>query len=416
MNHLMPFLVSLIPILLLLLFFLFMRNMRLRSQRSQEHRSDVSFVVETFQDLVCQLKQKEEELKRLKGLAERRADEIESYSNNILQSVPSGVVSFDNDYRVTRVNTSACRILGLNESELVGKALEEVFGPPMVDILKGPGEIKRREFLYRNRKGEEIWLGLSKTGLYDRRGQKIGFIIVFTDITEVKALERQVRLKDHLSSLGEISLGIAHELRNPMAVISGYAKMLMRDRDLRQRPEIRVIYRELQTMNRIIDDFMSFARPVTPTPVEVSLEVMLKELVEGSVKDMKGVEVVYNIELDKVVTDEVLLKQAVTNVVQNALEAMPGGGRLSVSTTKADGFALISISDTGYGIPEEIRERIFQPFFSKKEGGTGLGLAIVQKNVTLLDGRVEVQSSAEGTTFHIYLPLKGPDRRGGRVD
>jgi PAS domain S-box-containing protein len=404
-----PIILTLIifPLILLFFFILFIRVLKGRKKEEElEKRTEMSFVVDTFHDLVRQLKEKEHELEELKKKAEQKAEDIESYSENIIQSVPSGVVSFDTDLVITKTNIAATKILKIEPEDMIGKPYHKVFRSPLKEIIESEKNIKRAECLYKDSKGQEIWLGLTKTDLLNSKAERIGYILIFTDITDIKSLESQIRLKEHLSSIGELSLGIAHELRNPMGVISGYTKMLMKDRQLAERPEIKAIYKEIQIMDRIISDFMSFAKPVTPTLTEVNIEDMVEGIVQHFLKDSSDI-TVDCLFYEKVLrTDEVLLRQAIANLIQNAIEAMPKGGKLSILTDRIDNSFIMKISDTGYGIPEEMRDKIFQPFFSKKEKGTGLGLAIVQKNITMLDGKVEFSSSSKGTTFTIVLPQK----------
>jgi PAS domain S-box-containing protein len=406
MNEPVIFTLILFPLILLLFFLLFIRVLKEKRKEKTKKKTEMSFVVDTFHELVRQLKEKEQALEELKKKAEQKAEDIESYSENIIQSVPSGVVSFDNNLVITKTNTAATRILRMEPEEMIGKPYYEVFSSPLREIIESDEKTKRAECLYRDSRGQEIWLGLTKTDLLNSKGERIGYILIFTDITEIKSLEGQVRLKEHLSSIGEISLGIAHELRNPMGVISGYTKILMKDSQLAERPEIKAIYKEIQIMDRIISDFMSFAKPVTPTLTDVNLEEMVKGIVQQFINRSPNISVEYLFKEKNIKTDDVLLRQALANLIQNAIEAMPNGGKLSILTEKINNSFVLKISDTGYGIPEEMRDRVFQPFFSKKEKGTGLGLAIVQKNITMLDGTVEFTSSPKGTTFTVTLPQK----------
>ncbi len=406
MSEPVIFTLVLFPLILLLFFLLFIRVLKEKRKEETKKKTEMSFVVDTFHDLVRQLKEKEQALEELKKKAEQKAEDIESYSENIIQSVPSGVVSFDNNLVITKANTAATRILRMELKEMIGKPYHEVFSSPLREIIESDEKTKRAECLYKDSRGQEIWLGLTKTDLLNRKGERIGYILIFTDITEIKSLEGQVRLKEHLSSIGEISLGIAHELRNPMGVISGYTKILMKDSQLAERPEIKAIYKEIQIMDRIISDFMSFAKPVTPTLTDVDLEEMVRGIVQQFISRSPDISVEYLFKEKNIKTDEVLLRQALANLIQNAIEAMPNGGKLSILTEKTNNSFVLKISDTGYGIPEEMRDRVFQPFFSKKEKGTGLGLAIVQKNITMLDGTVEFSSSPKGTTFTVTLPQR----------
>ncbi|RME63314.1 MAG: PAS domain S-box protein [Nitrospirae bacterium] len=391
-----------LPLLLFILFIFVLVEMRKRTRRDNEKKEELSLLVESFHEVIGKLKKQEEELRHLKSIAEQRAQDATSYSENILKSVPSGVVSFDRDLRITRLNPAAAEILKVTEEEAMGRDVQEVLAAPLSDLVMKRQTIRRQECLYKNAKGEELWLGLSLSELRDTSGQQIGFILVFSDITDVKALERQLRLKEHLTGLGELSMGIAHELKNPMAVIMGYIKMLLKRWP--DSPELRTIQKELQLMDRIINDFMTFARPGKVTLQEVDLRGLINETLLPLVSERKDIRTTIECNVDSIRTDMTLLKQALVNLIKNAIEAMPKGGDLRISAHKNNGRVVLEVSDTGYGISEDIRDKVFTPFFTKKEKGTGLGLAIVQRNVTLLDGTVDFESSVNGTTFRIELP------------
>jgi signal transduction histidine kinase len=261
-------------------------------------------------------------------------------------------------------------------------------------------------------------LGFTLSPLKDRRDMTIGQILVFTDLTHLKAFEAQMELRAKLSSLGEISAGIAHELRNPMGVIAGYIKLLTKKADNSLKLTVDAISKEVVVMDRIISDFLSFTRPVELTISDIDLKAIIENCTTTIINkridiklrlDMNGLPVIKG--------DEVLLRQAFTNLIQNAVEAMPQGGELTVKASPSAGssgdFLDVSISDTGHGITENIKEKIFIPFFTTKESGTGLGLAIVHNIVVAHGGNISVDSSDKGTTFRIRFPQNPISPSGG---
>ena len=368
--------------------------------------TQVGFVVDTFHELVSKLKEKELQLEDLMKDAEERAWSVELYNENILQSVPSGVVSFDYESRITKMNAAAEAILEMSESDVLMKKYQEVFHSPIVEMIDNRETIERAEISYSTGSRKRIWLGLNVSPLKDSSDNNIGQLLVFTDLTELKAFQHQKELRERLSTLGEMSAGIAHELRNPLAVISGYTRMLSKKVDDSMKPAVESISREVAVMDRIITDFLSFAKP---TNLIVS-EVDLKDILEGCLSSIKersvGINLSVNTEiLPHVNADEILLRQAFTNLLQNAIESMPDGGELTVRGFIND-LVCISIADTGHGIPESIRGKIFLPFYTTKERGTGLGLAIVHKIVVSHGGDLKVDTGDKGTTFTIRLPMK----------
>ena len=405
--------ITLITVAAIFVFIFFLYVVRLiinaqkkRMETKNREVTQVGFVVDTFHELVSKLKEKEKELEDLRKNAEERAGAVEMYNEDILQSVPSGVVSFDREARITKMNAAAEQILGLKESNVLMKAYHEVFRSPIAELIGGKETVERAEVSYLTAGGKRIWLGLNISPLKDSRGNNIGRLLVFTDLTELKAFQSQKDLRERLSTLGEMSAGIAHEMRNPLAVISGYTKMLSKKVDASMKPAVEAIAGEVTVMDRIITDFLSFAKPTDMVASEVDLKELLEGCLGSLVERSGGIHVSVNAgALPKIKADEVLLRQACTNLLQNALESMPEGGELKI-TGFVDDHICISIADTGHGIPESIRDKIFLPFYTTKEKGTGLGLAIVHKIVVSHGGDVKVETNDKGTTFTIRFPKK----------
>lgn len=402
-------------LLIILLFLYFLRTfIRLYSGKKGLGRKDgsqVGFVVDTFHELVSKLKDKERELEVLRRKAEDRALAIESYNENILQSVPSGVMSFDEEMRITKINLSAEKILEVKGEMIIGKYHTEVLSKPIIDLLNEKKVIDRGEIGYTTPSGKRVWLGLTLSPLKNSEGRTIGQILIFTDLTHLKAFESQMELRTRLSSLGEISAGIAHELRNPLGVIAGYTKLLSKKVDNSLKLTVDAISREVDGMDRIISDFLSFAKPTELNISDIDLKMVIEGCIGAAVGERDDIEIHLDVDrLPVIKGDEVLLRQAFTNLMQNAIEAMPGGGELMIrgkfegSGSGVD-FLDILISDTGHGIAESIIDKIFLPFFTTKERGTGLGLAIVQKIIVSHGGDIFVDSSEKGTTFTIRFPL-----------
>jgi two-component system, NtrC family, sensor histidine kinase PilS len=389
---------------------IFIRFYKTKKAIDRKDVSEVDFVVDTFHDLVAKLKEKERELELLKNRAEDRAITIEGYNENILQSVPSGVISFDEELKITKINHAAEKILEIKGESVSGNLYTDVLMRPITDLLGSKKLIERNEISYLTPSGKKIWLGLTLSPLKDGSGTTIGQILVFTDLTHLKAIESQMNLRDKLSSLGEISAGIAHELRNPMAVIAGYTKLLLKKVDDAAKPTVDAISKEIVVMDRIISDFLSFAKPPALSISPVDLNTMIDACVQSIAGERK--DIIRHLDINKLPVingDDVLLRQAFINLVQNAVESMPQGGTLAIKampvTVSGSSFLDIVISDTGHGVSDNIKGKIFLPFFTTKEKGTGLGLAIVHKIVVSHGGSISVESSEKGTTFRIRFPV-----------
>ncbi len=396
-------------ILALIVFFLiraFLKIYSTKKKLNQKDLSKVGFVVDTFHELVAKLKEKEKELEILRKKAEDRATTIEGYNENILQSVPSGVISFDDNLRITKVNQSAEKILDVHGENIIGKFHEEVLKKPITDMLNERKVIERAEISYTTTSGKRIWLGLTISPLKDTEGKTIGQILVFTDLTHLKSFEAQMELRNKLASLGEISAGIAHELRNPMAVIAGYTKLLYKKVDESLKTTVTAISKEISVMDRIITDFLSFAKPLELTISDIDLKSLIEKCISAIREERHDIKFCINFqEIPLIKGDEILLRQAFTNLIQNSVEAMPQGGNINITAVHSD-FLEISISDSGHGISDNIIDKIFLPFFTTKEKGTGLGLAIVHKIIISHGGNISVTSNDKGTTFKIRFPIE----------
>jgi len=406
--------ITILLVLIILFFYSLLRVItRMRKKRGtsqQKEESQVSFIVGTFHELVAKLKDKERELEELRKKAEERADSIESYNEDILQSVPSGVISLDHDLTITKMNSAAARILQLHVPSAIGKRYDELFMEPLKGILDGKKTIERGELRYITDSGKRLHLGLAITPLLNSVKETIGRLMVFTDLTELKALESQAELRERLSSLGEMAAGMAHELRNPMAVIAGYTKLLSKKVDPSLLHVVDSVAGEVAVMDRIITDFLSFAKPTELIVSPVEVEHLIKTCVAHIAGERKDIRVFFDAEkIPPIQGDEILLRQAFTNLVQNAVDSMPEGGDLQFGFSTEPDSLEISISDTGHGIPEKIKDKIFLPFYTTKDKGTGLGLAIVHKIVVSHHGSISIESREQGTTFRVRLPLHDRD-------
>ena len=417
-------------------------RMVIRSRRTRApgggQSGETAAMIVTFHEVVRQLKEKEQELEQLRTRAEERAAHIESYNENILQSVASGVITFNPEHVITTFNHAAERILGLSHSAAVGKTCEELFGAQsnivqlLDQVLTHQATITRQELeLTRPNPGQSspqrIWVGISTSLLRDRQNEVIGTTFVFTDLTEIKGLQEQVELKRRLTVLGEMSAGIAHEFRNYMGSVMGFTKLLSKklppsNSDTGQEM-VASIMRELTAMNQLIEQLLSFGRHDELHLEPVAIEPLIRRLLDQLLLQTKAVkprlEIAIPIGLPEIRMDEVLMRQAIGNLLQNAMDAMPRGGNLGIRAVILDhnsegGLGTrrhrkelsLEIRDTGIGIPRDKLDKIFLPFFTTKEKGTGMGLALVHKIVLSHGGRIEVNTEVgHGTTFQIHLPL-----------
>ncbi|MBI5074788.1 MAG: PAS domain-containing protein [Nitrospirae bacterium] len=408
-QHIQIALISSVAGIVILIAFFVMRQIiayqKKRDEQETRERTQVTFVVDTFHDLMSKLKEKERELEALRSRAEERATSVELYNENIIQSVPSGVVSFDRNLTVTRVNAAAVAILEIREEDAIGKPCGRIFRSPIREMIEDRKVVLRAETAYTCSNGKRLWIGLALSPLKDSSQAVIGHLLVFTDLTELKAFQSQKELRDRLSTLGEMSAGIAHELRNPMAVISGYTRILSKKVDDALKPAVIAINNEVIVMDRIIADFLTFARPAAPVFGRMDLVAVIKSCVETIEEREKKIRITMDTPAGLAMkADEVFIRQAISNLLQNAVEAMPEGGAIMISSAQDNEDIQLTIRDTGHGIPDNIRDKIFLPFYTTKERGTGLGLAIVHKIISSHGGAISAESSPKGTVFSITFP------------
>lgn len=361
-------------------------------------------------------------------LRERTEDlaKLQALSKNIVDSIASGVITTDLTGKVTFINIGGEEIVGRPADRIMGLPVWEVLGQDESLLERVSSEIARGlrmrlESKVENGEGEPIILGVTCSMLKDQRSNPTGFIFAFQNLTDIKTLEEEIRVKDRMAALGSMAAGMAHEIRNPLASISGSAQLLKKsvqpsDADAEL---FDIIVREGQRLDRIIHDFLLFARPGRFNPQEADLVPILRESLM-LIRNGEDVQENHRIQADlpeggvSCRVDVNLIRQVFWNLAKNALRAMPEGGTLSVSASAStDGMAQVVFQDEGIGMSQEDVEASFQPFRGKFDGGSGLGLAIVFKVVQEHGGRIQVKSEpGEGAQFTLMLPLSEPGAAG----
>jgi nitrogen fixation/metabolism regulation signal transduction histidine kinase len=349
-----------------------------------------------------------------------RAEASERLSGEIITSLTAGllVVGLNGEIRI--LNPAGRRILDLPESIAPGSDERSPREQPLLDVidecLKRGSAIVRRPVTLPEAGQGITHLGVTVSPLFDQDSQLHGAICLFTDLTAVKDLEEQLRLKESLATVGELTAGIAHEFRNGLATIHGYSKLF----DLNALPEsyrpyVEGIRAETESLSQVVTNFLNFARPAQLTLTSVDLGAICERAAEDIRPDARalGGEVEVRGQFGVIEGDEVLLRQAFSNLLRNALEACAGGPappRIVIQSDIDHGQKLsrIAVSDNGSGIAPALRERVFRPFFTSKRSGTGLGLALVQKIVVFHNGRISVGvSPSGGASLQIILPIAG---------
>ena len=356
-------------------------------------------------------------------LVDRTLARMRTYTENVMESMADALISIDNEKRIVTSNRRAAEILGVAENEIKSKRIDEILGRDVEAVFGGEipkGIIRDREIVIPHPSEKGIPLSLSAAPLKDETGREMGSVLLLRDLREIRDLQEKVRRSERLASLGRLAAGVAHEVRNPLSSIRGFAQFFMQRFKGREKEEeyASVMVKEVDRLNRVITELLDFARPKAPHREPHSLEEILEHtlgVLEPELAKKKAeVEKQYERELPPVRVDRDQLSQAFLNLLINSLEAMGEGGRIRVGIRREDQDSLkVSIGDTGKGIPRGDLEKVFEPFFSTKRKGTGLGLAIVHQIVEGHGGDIQVESlEEEGTVFQIILPIgrtNGPE-------
>jgi len=334
--------------------------------------------------------------------------ELQRLNQAILENINSGLLVVGHDQRIRLFNQAASRITGYRLEEVYHRPVE-IYFPPLEKIdWSGNYSLKRGEMRLKNRQGGQLILGYSASHVRDSRDLDLGLLVSFQDLTEVKALEEQLKRSDRLAAVGRLASGLAHEIRNPLASISGSVQLLSDDQGISEenRRLMGIVIKEVERLNLLLGDFLNFARPAPLQAEVVDLAAILDELVEllRAGGQAEGVTIVRRYpEQVPLFIDRQKMRQALWDLLLNAVESALPDGTVRIGVDLVNGE--ISVEDSGPGIDEKVRDRIFEPFFTTKEKGTGLGLANVYTNVQAHGGRIYVEPSPlGGARFMIDLP------------
>jgi two-component system, NtrC family, sensor histidine kinase PilS len=342
--------------------------------------------------------------------------DLQAFNQYVLDNLVSGLATADADNRIVTFNRSAMLITGRGGALPIGESVIDVlqlpptFGDHVADDLARVRSM-RLDYQFRRADGGVIEIGLSVAGLPLPDGSR-GYIYTFQDVTDARRAEQNARLQQRLAAVGEMAAGIAHEIRNPLASMSGSMQMLRQELPLSadQAQLMDIVQRESDRLNQTIKSFLAYARPQRLSVQPLDLRAVVNEtamLLRNSpeVEERHTIEVRQSEDPVTIDADESQVRQIVWNLATNGLRAMPDGGMLRLSAVNEHGRAALRVEDEGVGIPPEEVEKIFQPFRGSFGKGTGLGLAIVHRIVTDYGGNIEVRPrSGGGTIFDVTFP------------
>ena len=365
--------------------------------------------------------QKEEVIEQLT----QDLEDVKNFTESIIQSIGSGIIITEMNDTITYINRAGERMLGYSKKELLGKPFS-IFSlkekqSVIPSFLNNPDDLDtRKEGWMKKKDHTEFPVGFTINNHLSVRGEKIGKIVVFRDLTNVYKIQEEILRMDRLVSLGKLASGIAHELRNPLAGIKTTAQALSEEMsgDDSRREYLNRITKEIDRLNDLLKTFFSFAKPQNLNLVHCYIKDIINEIIPFLIKEIadKGIRFIetYHPQLPKIQVDRTQMHQVFLNLFLNAIQAMPNGGELKIEaspilSTSVEGFKQnfikVVISDTGRGIPPHIVQKIFDPFFTTKPKGIGLGLSITYQIIKKHGGTVKVESQWEkGTSFIINLP------------
>ena len=376
--------------------------------------AETAFMAAAMEEAMARLKLREQALAA-------RAEASERLSDEIIASLTSGLLVVGHDRRVQALNPFGRKLLGLPEADWTGDVGDVLLSvPPLAAVIQeclDTGQaIRRRTFRIDTNPERPTHLGVTVSPIRDAHGNPRGAICLFGDLTDIVELEEQLRLKDSLAQVGELTAGIAHEFRNGLATIHGYARLL----DLDRLPPdthayVTGIRDETDALGAVVRNFLTFAKPAELVLGSVDALALFERAADEIRPDAsaRGGSVTVEGERAMVQGDEVLLRQAFSNLCRNALEACVEHDvqphiLIECVPDPAQHVVRAAVVDNGPGIDPAIAPRVFRPFVTTRPQGTGLGLALVQKIVVTHNGRVSVQPEpGGGTRFTVVLPLVG---------
>ena len=343
---------------------------------------------------------------------------MEKYIQGILSNITSGIIIMDTDDKITVYNKSAEEILNIPSGKVVNTNLRKITElKPVYQTLKET-ETKgkntaRLEIALALPTGRWIVLGLSTSILYDDAQKKIGVMAIFRDITGVIDSSKLAQQKERLALLGQMSSIVAHEIKSPLLSITGFADLILMkpDNAAKNTDYAKRTHQEVDRILRIIKDLLDYAKEIKFEYELSDIKKVVKETIEGLFQFAinKKVKIRYNEyqEIPQLKIDKDRIKQVVSNLIMNSIEASKENTEITVSVKRIGGKVAVEVADSGVGIPESAREKLFTPFFSTKKTGTGLGLAISRRIIESHLGEINIESEqGKGTTFSVILPVR----------
>ena len=362
-------------------------------------------------------------------LVDKALQQTQDYTAQVVANMANGLLSIDHRGKIVSFNPLALEMLGLEEANIKGKNLKEVidFGVSGInDALSKCTPVLDREIQLWRATGKVVPLGLSVTPILNEDGLCRGAVIILRDLREIKRLEEQVRRSEKMAAVGKLAAGVAHEIRNPLSSIRGFAQFLRHalSENPKEQEYAEVMVKEVDRINKVVTDLLVFSSPMKADPTLTDMGELINHavrLVEADANEC-GVEIESEMppDLMEVEVDANQMTQALLNLLLNAIQMSEGGGKIKVGAARDGARLRVWVEDDGPGISKEHIDKIFDPFFTTRDKGTGLGLAIVHSIVENHHGEIKVESPASGKTrgsrFTMSIPIDSGKLRSPVAD
>ena len=382
---------------------------RFASKLSDE---DMNFIVSHLESSVQDL---------IQLMREGKSAHEKFFSDIILNSIDA-IIGVDNEYKIFLWNKGAENMYGYTKEEAMGKDFSLVIPEHkirdgerefLINVVKEKGFLANYETERYTKEGEPIIVSISRFPIFNEQKEMIGSVGIVRDVTRVKALEKELRERENLALIGEVVSSIAHSLSNPLNIISGNADYLLLDKkeDDKEYEELKTILDETTRITKSIRHLLNFSRPLKIHKENKNINDVIEEIIKNSRYITGDKKITFKKSLDTLEVfkfDVAQIQEVISNIVTNAIQAIPSAGEIKIKSFKENNSAVVEISDNGPGISKENQEKIFQPFFSSKEygKGTGLGLSIARRIVKEHQGEITVRSTpGKGAIFTLSLPL-----------
>lgn len=356
-------------------------------------------------------------------LSRRLLQDSQTFATEVVTCLPVGLLTTDHQGRVSLVNAAAANILGKEQDQLAGSLLGHADDPAWEGIIRdmADGTMILEQEVNIPLPGDKMQpVSVSASRIVNDEGSFLGNLFILRSLGEVRDLQERLRRSERLSALGNLAAGVAHEIRNPLSSIRGFASYLAKKlQDGPDQEAARVMVQEVDRLNRVVSELLEFARPGEVMLVESDLNAVMSHALRLGASDAlsKSIRIIFSPDktLPRIRLDPERMTQAFLNIILNAIQAMDDGGVLTIEAKPAETGVAIAITDTGHGMSSEVMVNIFNPYFTTKPSGTGLGLAITHRIVENHHGAISVDSQPGSyTTFTVFLPSMNHSDLGGK--